>query len=319
MKIVVVDGAMMNPGDLSWESLGTIGDYEVYPQTDTDQKLQRCRNAEAVLTNKVIFDSTAIEALPALKYIGVTATGYNNVDIDAAVKNGIVVTNVPAYSTESVAQMTFALILEITQHVGHHSQTVHDGQWTNSSKFCYWDYPLLELSGLTIGIVGCGQIGKAVARLAAAFGMKILGYSHRPFTIDQTHIEPVDLDYLFSHSDIVSLHCPLTPETQNIVNKASISLMKKSAILINTARGPLIDEQVLAEALNEGRIAGAGVDVLSVEPPKSDNPLLTAKNCIITPHIAWATLSARRRLLDITVENLKAYVSGRPQNVVSNR
>lgn len=317
MEIVVVDGATLNPGDLSWEPLGQIGSYEVYPHSTPAETLRRCRDAEVVITNKVAFNRSAIEALPGLKYIGVTATGYNIIDIEAAGRRGIVVTNVPTYGTDSVAQMVFALLLELTQRVGHHSQTVHEGRWARSDNFCYWDYPLVELAGLTMGIVGCGRIGKTVARLADAFGMKVLGYDSAPFAGGQVHIEPVDLADLFARSDVISLHCPLTPATEGFINAERLSGMKKTAFLINTSRGPLINERDLAAALNKGRIAGVGVDVLSVEPPKADNPLLAAKNCFITPHIAWATRSARRRLLQTSLDNLCAYAAGKPQNVVS--
>lgn len=313
MKIIVTDGATLNPGDLSWEALGQFGDYEVYPQSTTPENLQRCLDAEIAITNKVIFDRSTIESLPKLKYIGVTATGYNNIDLQAASQRGIIVTNVPTYGTDSVAQMVFALLLELTQRVGYHSETVHEGRWSSSSNFCYWDYPLIELTGLTMGVVGCGRIGKAVAHLADAFGMDVLGYD--TVSYDSQYIKQVQLVDLFASSDVISLHCPLTAETQGMINSASLSLMKKTAFLINTSRGPLVNEQDLADALNEKRIAGAGVDVLSLEPPKSCNPLLSAENCIITPHIAWATHSARKRLLELTIENLQAFLAGKPQNI----
>lgn len=317
MRIVVVDGATLNPGDLSWEALGALGAYEVHPHSTPAEALARCRDAEAVITNKVVFDRATIAALPELKYIGVTATGYNTIDTEAAGSRGIAVTNVPTYGTASVAQMVFALLLELTQHVGHHSGTVREGRWARSENFCYWDFPLVELAGLTMGIVGCGRIGQATARLADAFGMKVIGYDTVPFTSGKVPIAPVGLDELFSQSDVVSLHCPLTPATAGLVNAARLACMKKTAFLINTSRGPLIDEGDLAAALNSGRIAGAGVDVLSVEPPKPDNLLVTARNCVITPHIAWATRSARQRLLQTSIDNLGAYAAGTPQNVVS--
>jgi glycerate dehydrogenase len=328
MNIVVIDGATLNPGDLSWEALGTLGHYEVFPRTTAAEVIPRCRDAQAIITNKVTLDRSIIAALPRLQYVGVTATGYNIVDTEAAEERGILVTNVPTYGTDSVAQMVFALLLELTQHAGHHSQTVHDGRWATSDNFCYWDYPLVELSGLTLGIVGCGRIGSAVARIGAAFGMKVIAYdtaadltaaaaAAAPGAEAQQGVTRVDLETVFSASDVVSLHCPLTPETRGLVNAARLSRMKPTAFLINTSRGPLVDEQALADALNEDRIAGAGVDVLSVEPPTTDNPLLTAKNCVITPHIAWATRAARMRLLETSIENLRAYIAGAPRNAVA--
>ena len=314
MHIIVVDGATLNPGDLTWEALGAFGSYEVYPRSTPAEKLERCRDAEAVITNKVVFDRATLAALPKLKYIGVTATGYNIVDVAAAAERGIVVTNVPTYGTASVAQMVFALLLELTQHVGHHAATVREGRWAKCDNFCYWDYPLIELAGLTLGIVGCGRIGQGTARIADAFGMKVIGCDAVPFTNDP--IVPMSLEEVLARGDVVSLHCPLTPETQGLINAARLSRMKTSAFLINTSRGPLVNERDLADALNAGRIAGAAVDVLSTEPPKPDNPLLTAKNCVITPHIAWATRSARQRLLQTTVDNLAAFVAGQPRNVV---
>lgn len=318
MRIVVVDGATLNPGDLSWEALGGFGRFEIYPRSTPQEILERCHDAEAVITNKTSFDRAIIAALPELKYIGVSATGYNIVDIDAASERGIVVTNVPTYGTLSVAQMVFALLLELTQHAGHHSQTVHEGRWAKCDNFCYWDFPLVELAGLVMGIVGCGRIGQATARLAEAFGMSVIGNDTLPFSGD-TPIEPVELDELIERSDVISLHCPLTPTTQGLVNAARLSLMKPTAFLINTSRGPLVIEQDLADALNTGRIAGAGLDVLSDEPPKPNNPLLTARNCVITPHISWATRSARGRLLQSTIDNLGAYAVGAAQNVVTRR
>ncbi len=315
MKIVIVDGATLNPGDLSWQLLESCGSYEVYPHSTPEETVTRCQGADAVLTNKAPFSRSTLAALPALKYIGVTATGHNVIDVAAASERGIVVTNVPTYGTASVAQMAMALLLELTQHVGHHSQTVREGRWSKSPSFSYWDTPLIELAGLTMGIVGCGRIGQATARLAAAFGMIVIG--HRALSADRALITPVGLDELFARSDVVSLHCPLTPETAGLVNAARLALMKPTAFLVNTSRGPLINERDLADALNQGLIAGAGLDVLSVEPPPPDNPLLTARNCIITPHNAWATQSARRRLLQTAIENLQAYAAGRPQNVVN--
>ncbi len=314
MNIVVIDGETLNPGDLSWDGLAPLGTVTVYPRTTPEELVARCRDADAVITNKVAFDAAALAALPRLRYLGVTATGYNIVDTAAAAARGIVVTNVPTYGTDSVAQMTFALILELAHHVGHHARTVREGRWSAGTSFSYWDYPLLELAGLTLGIVGYGRIGRAVARLAAAFGMRPIAYD----TAGESDglAERVDLDAVFSRSDIVSLHCPLTPETGGIASARRIALMKPSAFFINASRGPLVDERALAEALDAGRIAGAGLDVLAAEPPSPDNPLLSANNCIITPHIAWATRAARGRLLAGGVENLRAFAAGTPTNVV---
>ncbi len=316
MNVVVVDGATLNPGDLSWEKLETFGRYTVHPRTAVAETIPRCRDAEVVFTNKVPFDRQTIRALPRLRYIGVTATGYNIVDTDVAAERGIIVTNVPTYGTESVAQMVFALLLELTQHAGHHSQTVHEGRWEKSDNFCYWDYTLVELAGLTLGIVGCGRIGSAVARIGKAFGMDVLGCDTVTAAVAQSPVSRVGLETVFAESDVVSLHCPLTPDTRGLVNEARLSWMKRSAFLINTSRGPLVDERALAEALNTYRIAGAAVDVLSVEPPLPDNPLLSARNCVITPHIAWATRAARQRLLAAVIENLRAWIAGSPCNVV---
>jgi len=317
MKIVVTDGAAMNPGDLSWDELEKLGDCDIYERTSPEETIDRCKDADIVVTNKVVFDKDVIEALPKLKCIAVTATGYNVIDIEAANKKNIVVTNVPSYATNSVVQMVFALLLELCLHTAEHSRTVHGGKWTNCDNFCYWDYPLTELAGLTIGVVGFGRIGKAVANLAKAFGMKVIAYHITKPQKSDTDIEFVDLQNIFERSDVVSLHCRLTDKTNQFVNKELLSKMKKTAFLINTSRGPVINEQDLADALNSGQIAGAGLDVLSTEPPKQDNPLLTADNCLITPHIAWATKSARQRLMDTTIENIKAFIQSKALNVVS--
>jgi glycerate dehydrogenase len=309
MKIVVLDGYTLNPGDLSWDALRELGSCEIYDRSAPDEIVPRSTSAEIVLTNKVKLNGEYMSSVPTLKYIGVTATGYNIVDVAAARERKVIVTNVPTYGTQSVAQMTFALLLELTQHVGHHAQTVREGRWTRSPDFCYWDYPLIELDGLTLGIVGFGRIGKMVGQLAEAFGMKVLTYSRK---------QPVaEMETLFRRSDIISLHCPLTPQTEHLVNEKRLAWMKPTAFLLNTSRGPLIDESALAKALNEGRIAGAGLDVLAVEPPTADNPLLRAKNCLITPHIAWATRAARSRLMEAVVENVRAYLTGESKNVVT--
>jgi len=308
MNIVVLDGYTLNPGDLSWDPLRKLGSCEIYDRSSRDEIVPRSASAEIVLTNKVVLNRAYMSAVPRLKYIGVTATGYNIVDVAAARERNIIVTNVPTYGTKSVAQMTIALLLELTQHIGHHAQTVRDGRWTRSPDFCYWDYPLVELDGLTMGIIGYGRIGQAVGELAQAFGMKVIAHSRKS--------SAQELEQLFRASDVISLHCPLTPETKHLINKERLAWMKPSALLLNTSRGPLIDEAALAEALNEGRIAGAGLDVLAVEPPPADNPLFTAKNCFITPHIAWATRAARSRLMDASIENVRAFLSGKPKNVV---
>jgi glycerate dehydrogenase len=317
MKIVVLDGFTLNPGDLSWDGLKALGECEIYDRSASEEVLPRAASAEIVLTNKTVLTRERIFRLPKLKYVGVLATGYNVVDMGAARQRGIRVTNVPNYGARSVAQMTFALLLELTQHVAHHAQTVREERWTRSPDFCYWDFPLIELDGLTLGIVGFGRIGQTVAQLGRAFGMKVLVSTPRPPSDPPPVVEFVDLDTLFSRSDVVSLHCPLTPETHHLVNGARLARMKPSAFLLNTSRGPLVDEPALAEALNAGRIAGAGLDVLAVEPPTANNPLLRTRNCFVTPHIAWATRAARERLMHIAVTNVRAYLSGQPQNVVN--
>ena len=307
----------MNPGDLSWDELKALGSCEIFNRTSPGEVAARAANAQVVITNKAVLHRPQIDALPKLNYIGVTATGYNVVDIDAAKERGIIVTNVPTYGTRSVAQHTFALLLELTQHVGHHAQSVRDGRWVNSLDWCYWDKPLVELDGLTMGIVGYGRIGHATARLAEAFGMKVITCASGSGRKPEHDVAVVDLDYLFRESDVVSLHCPLTPETKDLVNARRLASMKATAFLLNTSRGPLVDEAALAEALNTGRIAAAGLDVLSSEPPSAGNPLLTAKNCLITPHNAWAMRAARARLLKTAVDNVRAFLAGKPMNVVA--
>ncbi|MCE5252053.1 D-2-hydroxyacid dehydrogenase [bacterium] len=316
-KIVVLDGYTLNPGDLSWDALRELGDCDIHDRTGPPDVLRRAAGAGIVLTNKTVLDRPVIDKLPKMRYIGVMATGYNVVDLDAARERGIPVTNVPAYSTMSVAQMVFALLFEMTQHVAHHSGTVRIGRWTSNPDFCYWDYPLIELDGLTMGIVGFGRIGRTVARIASAFGMKVLVYDISPFQPDSAGVIFTDLDTVFMTSDVVTLHCPLTPESEGMINAARLALMKPSAYLVNTGRGPLVNPYDLAEALNTGKIAGAAMDVLPVEPPPADNPLLNAKNCIITPHIAWATRAARSRLMGIVVDNVRAFLAGNPKNVVN--
>ena len=316
MNIVVLDGHTLNPGDLSWGELQSLGECRIYDRTPPDEVVKRAADAEIVLTNKTVLTREQIHSLPKLRYIGVLATGYNIVDIAAAREGNIPVTNVPTYGTRSVAQHTLALLLELTQHVGHHARTVRDGRWTKCPDFCYWDYPLIELDGLTMGIVGLGRIGGAVAELAKAFRLNLLASSSTPGQ-SSPGIQFVELESLFRQSDVVSLHCPLTPRTNNLVNAKRLALMKPTAFLLNTSRGGLVEEQALADALNSGRIAGAAVDVLSLEPPPADNPLLRAKNCLVTPHIAWATRAARSRLLATAVANVRAFLDGRAQNVVT--
>jgi len=315
MKIVVLDGYTLNPGDLSWDDLAALGACEVHDRTPPEETVPRCAGAEIVLTNKVVLDGPVMERLPHLKYVGVLATGYNIVDVEAARERGIIVTNVPDYATPAVVQTVFAHLLELTHHVGHHARTVRDGRWSASPDFAYWDYPLVELKGLVMGIVGLGRIGSAVAEVARAFGMTVLAYTEPPQP-PREGVEFVDLARLFRDSDVVSLHCPLTPETEGLASAERLALMKPSALLINTSRGPLVDEAALADALNAGRLAGAGLDVLSVEPPPPDHPLLAARNCLLTPHIAWAARAARVRMMETVVENVKAFLAGRPQNVV---
>lgn len=316
MKIVVLDGYTLNPGDLDWRPLEALGELTVHDRTEPEQVVSRSDGAEVLLTNKTIISRDHIGQLPDLKYIGVLATGYNIVNVEAAQERGIPVTNVPTYGTESVAQMVFAHLLNLTQHVGDHALAVRDGRWSGSVDFCFWNYPLLEIAGMKLGIIGLGRIGRATARLALAFGMEVQAYDVEPIESPE-EVRLVDLDTLLATSDVVSLHCPLTPETEKLVDARRLALMQPHALLINTSRGPLVDEAALAEALNSERLAGAGLDVLSVEPPPSDNPLLNAKNCYITPHIAWATSAARRRLLDKVVENVRAFCQGAPQNVVN--
>ena len=317
MKIIVLDGYGLNPGDLNWDGFEALGELTVYDRTLPSELMERAAGAEVLITNKTLITAENMADLPELKYIGVLATGYNVVDIDAAKARGIVVTNIPAYSTASVAHMVFAHILNITQRVGYYADENKQGRWTKNADFCYWDTQLVELQGKKMGIVGFGNIGQATARIAQAFGMEVCVYSSKPQFVLPSGIKKMDLDELFAECDVISLHCPLTLDTKEMVNADRLSKMKSNAILINTGRGPLINEQDLADALNEGRIAAAGLDVLSVEPSVEGNPLLTARNCFITPHIAWATLEARTRLMEIAVQNLKSYLNGQIINNVA--
>lgn len=316
-RIVVLDGHTLNPGDLDWAPLRALGPCEIHPRTPPGQVVERARGAEAVLTNKTVLDREILARLPGLRYIGVLATGYNVVDVGAARERGITVTHVPDYSTPSVAQMAFAHLLNLAQRVGDHARSVREGGWTRCEDFCYWLHPLVELAGRTMGIVGFGRIGRETGRIARAFGMRVIFHDVAPLEVPPEEARAVDLDTLFRESDVVSLHCPLTDANRGLVNAARLALMKPTAILINTSRGPLVDEPALAEALNAGRLAGAGLDVLGVEPPPAGHPLLSARNCFITPHIAWATRGARQRLLETVVSNLKAFLEGRPRNVVN--
>ena len=316
MQIIIIDGYALNPGDLSWDFMAKLGEYKVYKQTNYEQIIERCRDADIVVSNKVLFDEHIIASLPNLKFITITATGYNHIDIHAAQKHNIQVSNVPNYSTQSVAQTVMAHLLELAYHIGHHSQTVLEGRWSNSGDFCYWDRPLMELSGKKMGIIGYGSIGQETAKLAKAFGMEILVYKHKENMLNDD-VELVSMDELCKQSDVITLHCPLTKNNIELIDKEKLELMKHHAFLINTARGGLINESDLAEALNNGRIAGAGLDVLSSEPPSLDNPLLKAKNCYITPHIAWASVEARKRMMKFTSENINAFISGTPHNLVN--
>lgn len=319
MKLVILDSYTENPGDLSWNWLKDIVDeYEIYEKTPKDKVLERSLDADILVTNKVPVDRALIEKLPKLKFISVLATGFNIIDCEAAKEHGIVVSNIPAYSTDGVAQLVFAFVLELTNQVGLHSKSVNDGEWSRSPYFCYWKTPLVELRGKVFGIVGFGKIGSAVAEIANAFGMKVKAYSpHTRAYAGFGTVDFVSLDEVIETSDVISLHCPLTNETAGLVNAKFLSRMKKTAYLINTSRGPVVNEKDLRAALDSGMIAGAGVDVLSTEPPKEDNPLIGAKNCFITPHIAWASLEARTRLMNIFKDNVKGFVSGEPINVVN--
>ena len=317
MNIVVLDGYTLNPGDLTWKDLESLGKCTVYDRSAPEEVVPRAKDAEIVLTNKTVLSSDTIKQLTKMKYIGVLATGYNIVDVEAAHNLNIPVTNVPTYSTQSVAQIVFAHLLNLAEHITHHTQTVKSGRWTSSPDFSYWDTPLIEIAGLTMGIIGFGRIGQATAKLALAFGMNIIFYDIATPTSIPEGCKSAGLDDIFSTSDVISLHCPLTPGTKKIINRKSLGLMKKTAFLINTSRGPLVDEQALADALNNNIIAGAGLDVLSEEPPGENNPLLKARNCYITPHIAWATIAARKRLLQVAVDNVASFLESKPRNVVN--
>lgn len=318
MKIVVLDGYTLNPGDLSWEGLGRLGELTVYDRTPEEKIIERIGDAEIIYTNKTPLTKETLKKIPHVKFIGVLATGYNVVDINAAKELGMVVTNIPTYGTQAVAQFVFALLLEICHHVWVHNEEVKRGSWSTSPDFCFWKYPLIELAGKTIGIVGYGRIGQATARIAQGFGMKVLAYNHRPIVhLENETVEVVELEELLAEADVISLHCPLTDKTRGMINRHTIGKMKDGAIIINTSRGPLIVEEDLAQALEEGKLFGAAVDVVSIEPIQSDNPLMKAPNCIITPHIAWAPKESRNRLMEIAVENLRAFLKGTSINIVN--
>ena len=317
MKIVILDGYTLNPGDLSWNDLAQLGKIEIYDRTSPEEVAERCEGFQAIITNKALITQDTIQSLPDLEYIGVTATGVNIVDCKAAAEHSIPVTNVPGYGPKSVAQMTFAHILNLTQRTGHHANEVSEGRWASCPDFCFTDFPLVELDGLTLGILGYGTIGKETARIGRAFGMKVIAHSRSLKENVEGEVEAVSMDTLFGQSDVLSLHCPLSPETDRVVNSENLAKMKSSAFLINTGRGQLVDEEALADALNAGHLAGAGLDVLSSEPPSPDNPLPQAKNCFVSPHIAWATYAARKRLLAATVNNLRSFMDGKTANVVN--
>ena len=316
MKIVILDGYTANPGDLSWDELKTMGELTVYDRTSKSETVERAAEADIVLTNKVIIGRQEMEQLPRLKYIGVLATGYNVVDIEAAHQRGITVTNVPAYSTESVAQMVFAHLLTVTNRTEHYAQENRQGRWTANKDFCYWDFPHMELAGKLFGIVGLGNIGQRVAAIAHAFGMKVCAYTSKSAEQLPDYMQKLPLTDILSACDIVSLHCPLTPATHHLINRQTLQQMKPSAILINTGRGPLVDDQAVADALAEGKLAAFCADVLTEEPPKATNPLLKQPNAYITPHIAWASTEARVRLLAVAISNVRSFVNGHPQNIV---
>jgi glycerate dehydrogenase len=318
MKIVILDGYTQNPGDLSWERFEAIGEVTVYDRTMQHEIIPRIGDAQIVFTNKTPLDDEIFRACPSIKYIGVMATGYNVVDTEAAKKRNITVTNVPAYSTPAVAQLTFGLLLEICHHVGKHNDAIKSGKWSKSPDFCFWDYPLIELAGKTFGCFGYGMIGRNAASIAQAFGMKVIAYTRHPDkALENENMRFVDFDTLLAEADVISLHCPLTPSTKGIINKDAISRMKNGVIIINTSRGPLIVEEDLKQGLIDGKIYYAAMDVVSSEPISEDNPLLTAPNCIITPHIGWAPRESRKRLLEIAAQNLEAYLAGSPVNVVN--
>jgi glycerate dehydrogenase len=317
MKIVILDGYTENPGDLSWEGFEKLGELKVYDRTPAGQAAERIGSAEAVITNKTPVSKETLETCKNIKYIGVLATGYNIVDYETAKARGIPVTNIPTYGTAAVGQFAIALLLEICHHIGHHDKAVKEGRWENNADWCFWDYPLIELAGKTLGVIGFGRIGQTTGRIARALGMEVIANDEIETDAGRQIAPYVSREELFARSDVIALHCPLFPSTQGLINKDSIARMKDGVIIINNSRGPLIVERDLADALNSGKVYAAGLDVVSTEPIKGDNPLLKAKNCIITPHISWAPKESRQRLMDIAVNNLKAFVEGKPVNVVN--
>lgn len=317
MKIVILDGYTENPGDLSWGELEALGELTVYDRTPAEKIAERIGDADAVYTNKTPISRETLEKCPHVKFIGVLATGYNIVDVGAAKERGIPVCNIPTYGTDAVGQFAIALLLEICHHIGHHNKAVHEGRWEHNDDWCFWDYPLIELAGKTMGIIGFGRIGQATGRIAKALGMKVIAYDSYPNESGKALAEYVDLETVLKTSDVIALHCPLFPETEGIISRENIAKMKDGVIILNNSRGPLIVEQDLADALNSGKVYAAGLDVVSTEPIKGDNPLLGAKNCIITPHISWAPKESRQRIMDCAAENVKAYLSGNPVNVVN--
>lgn len=324
MEIVVLDGYTLNPGDLTWDGLRNIGDVTIYDRTANDSNdisliIERAKNAEIVFTNKTPLSREALDKMPNLKYIGVLATGYNVVDVEAAKEKGIKVSNIPTYGTDAVSQMAIALLLELCHHAGAHSDSVKKGEWANNADWCYWNYPLIELSGKTMGIIGYGKIGQSTGKIAQALGMNVIAFdSYVNKDLESETMKYVDIDTLLTNSDVITLHCPLFDSTKGIINKDTIAKMKDGVMIINNSRGPLIVEEDLAEALNNGKVAGAALDVVSSEPIKADNPLLEAKNCIITPHISWAPVESRQRLMDIAVNNLQKFLEGNPVNIVNS-
>ena len=318
MKIVVLDGYTLNPGDISWEGMEAFGEVTVYDRTKAEEVVERIGDAEVVYTNKTPITKETMDACPGMKFIGVLATGYNIVDVAAAKEKGIPVSNIPTYGTAAVSQFAIALLLELCHHIGEHSDAVKAGEWTSNPDWCFWKYPLVELAGKNMGIIGFGRIGQDTGKIAQALGMKVLAYDafKRP-ELESDTCKYVDLDTLLAQSDVISLHCPLFPDTEGIINKDTIAKMKDGVMIINDSRGPLIVEQDLRDALDSGKVAGAALDVVSTEPIQMDNPLLGAKNVILTPHIAWAPKESRQRLMDMAVDNLKCYVDGKPQNVVN--
>ncbi len=317
MKIVILDGYTENPGDLSWEGFEALGEVTVYDRTPADKITERIGDAEIVVINKTPISRETLDVCKSIRYVGVLATGFNVVDIEACKEAGVIVSNIPTYGTDAVGQFAIALLLEICHHVAHHSNAVHEGRWSTNEDWCFWDYPLIELAGKTMGIIGFGRIGRATGRIAKAMGMRVIAYDGYPCEEGRELGEYVGLDVLLAQADVIALHCPLTPENTGIICKETIDKMKAGVIILNNSRGPLINEEDLADALNKGKVYAAGLDVVGAEPISMDNPLLKAENCFITPHISWAPRESRKRLMDLAVDNLKAFLAGNPINVVN--